>query len=36
MATTVLGGGGGGFPVGEQYIAGVNKGGGKVTVTLKH
>ena len=24
------------FPVGEQYIAGVNKGGGKVTITLKH
>ena len=24
------------FPVGEQNIAGVNKGDGKVTVTLKH
>ena len=28
--------GGGGFPVGEQNIAGVNRGDGKVTVTLKH
>ena len=24
------------FPVGEQNIAGVNKHGGKVTITLKH
>ena len=29
-------GGGAVFPVGEQNIAGVNKGDGKVTVTLKH
>ena len=37
MATMVLGGeGGGGVAVGEQNIAGVNKGDGKVTVTLKH
>ena len=43
MATMVLGGGGGGagrggavFPVREQNIAGVNKGDGKVTITLKH
>ena len=38
MATMVLGEGGGGavFPVGEQNIVGVNKGDGKVTVTLKH
>ena len=27
---------GGGVAVGEQNIAGVNKGDGKVTVTLKH
>ena len=31
-----LGGEGVVFPVGEQNIAGVNKGDGKVTVTLKH
>ena len=32
-----MGGGGWGvFAVGEQNIAGVNKGDGKVTVTLKH
>ena len=36
MATMVLGGEGGGVAVGEQNIAGVNKGDGKVTVTLKH
>ena len=30
------GGGGAVFPVGEQNIAGVNKGDGKVTITLKH
>ena len=36
MATMVLGGEGAVFPVGEQNIAGVNKGDGKVTVTLKH
>ena len=38
MATMVLGGegGGGGGAVGEQNIAGVNKGDGKVTVTSKH
>ena len=33
---TWRGGGGGGVAVGEQNIAGVNKGDGKVTVTLKH
>ena len=33
---TWRGGGGAVFPVGEQNIAGVKKGDGKVTVTLKH
>lgn len=36
MAIGGRGGEGVVFPVGEQNIAGVNKGDGKVTVTWKH